>query len=207
LAAKAGTTTTDPEKLKELLFSGISTAENVTEISGRGVGLGAVKKDVEAVGGAVAVISEPGQGTTFQITLPLSLSVIQALVVRVDGQHYGIPASVVDRSIKIPVSQYKKIAGQEVFVLDGAEIPLLALRQKFGLQDENVPYAPAIDNLAVIVTAGEERIGLVVDAIIEASQVIVKPVPAILKNNRAFGGTTILGNGKSALLINPQGLL
>lgn len=207
LAAKAGVATTDPEKLTELLFSGVSTAEQVTEISGRGVGLGSVKKGVEDFGGWIAVISEAGKGTTFRIGLPLTLSVIQALVVKVGGQHYGIPATVIDRSVKIPASQYKTIAGQQVFVLDGIDIPLMVLSQKFGLPESTVPVNPSRRDLAVIVNVGKERIALVVDAIVEASQVIVKPVPDVLKSNRIFGGTTILGNGKSALLLNPQGLL
>ncbi len=206
LAAKAGVTTTDPEELTKLLFSGLSTAEKVTEISGRGVGLGSVKKDVEDFGGWVAVISETGKGTTFRIGLPLTLSVIQALIVMVDGQHYGIPAAAVDRSVRIASSQCIKIAGQEVFVLDGIEIPLLWLRKRFGVEAAS-PASPPKQYLAVIVTVGQERVALIVDAVVGAHQIIVKPVPAVLKTNRAFSGATILGNGKSALLLNLQGLV
>jgi two-component system chemotaxis sensor kinase CheA len=196
--------TTDLATLKKLLFSGISTSETVTQVSGRGVGLEVVKKTIEEFGGRIDVASELGHGTTFTIRLPLTLAVTKALLVRVGSEHYAIPASAVDRSVKITAAQLQKTAGQAAFVLEQTEVPLLYLRDAFHLPP--LP-SPPLDLLAVIITLGTDRIGLVVDEIVEASEIIIKPAPALLQGNPAFAGATILGNGHSALILNPQGLL
>ncbi len=217
VAKKTGVSPTDRAALKKALFSGISTAKAVTQVSGRGVGLEVVKKTIEEFGGSIDVASETGHGTKFTIRLPLTLAIAKALLVAIHSQRYAIPASSVDRSIKIAASQVKRTAGQEAFLLEETEIPLLRLSVAFQLDaqlsaaDINPPEAPASSQppanlLVVIVTAGDERVGLIVDEILEVSEMIIKPVPALLKGNKAFAGATILSDGQSALILNPGGL-
>lgn len=205
LAEKANVETKDEVVLKKLLFSGISTAEKVTQVSGRGVGLGVVKKMVESFGGRIEVLTEKGKGTTFTIKLPLTLAVTKTLLVKVGHETYAIPAVAIDRSLKIKRTDMKKTANQEVFVLDKQEIPLLRLSDRLGMKNPLAEMTEGV--LAVIVESGDEKIGLIVDKIMEASEVIIKPVPAIIKMNTLFSGTTILGDGKAAFIINTQGLV
>lgn len=206
VAEKANLTSDDPEALKKALFSGISTSTKVTQVSGRGVGLEVVKKMVEDFGGEIDVKSVRGQGTTFSLNLPLTLAITKALLIRVGEEQYAIPTSTIDRSIKIDLTQVKKTADQEAIVLDENEVPLFRLKEFFKLSDK---HSPQITNtlLLVILSLRNERMGLVVDEIIEANEFIIKPVPDVLKGNPYFAGTTILGNGQTVLIINPQGLL
>lgn len=206
IAKKAGVTTDDPTALKKLLFSGVSTAKKVTQVSGRGVGLQVVKKMVDSFGGSIDVSSEKGKGTTLTLKLPLTLAIAKAILVQVGQEKYAIPALAIDRSIKLPAAEIKKTADQEAFVLDEHEIPLLRLADAFGLAVREEEKQPK-NLLAVIVGIEDERVGLVVDEIVETLEIIIKPVPEVLKDNRAFAGTTILGDGKAALILNPAGLI
>lgn len=194
---------TDEKDLKKVLFSGISTSEKVTQVSGRGVGLGVVKKNVEEFGGSIDVASQKGKGTTFTLRFPLSLAVTKTLIVQVGSERYAIPVGSVDRSLQINTTDLRKTADQDVFVLEGGEIPLLYLADKFGVEKKELKN----QLLVIIVWINDERVGLVADEIIEVSQMIIKPVPEIMKGNKAFAGTAILGDGQATLLINPQGLL
>ncbi len=206
VAKKTGVSPTDRSALKKALFSGISTAKAVTQVSGRGVGLEVVKKTIEEFGGTIDVASETGHGTKFTIRLPLTLAIAKALLVRVQNERYAIPAASIDRSLKLAAAQVKRTAGQEAFQLEQTEIPLLRLSQAFQLDPQTVDSAPT-DLLVVVITTGEDRVGLVVDEILEVSEMIIKPVPALLKGNKAFAGATILSDGQSALILNPGGLL
>jgi two-component system chemotaxis sensor kinase CheA len=206
LAMKAGVETDNPAELRKLLFSGISTSEAVTQVSGRGVGLQVVKKNIEEFGGSLSVESKAGQGTSFTIRLPLTLAVMKALLVKVGGETYAVTTNTIDRTVRLPADQVQKSGGQEVFVLEGKEVPLIRLDSK--LHPNGTAQTDGLQGLLVIIAkVNDEPVGLVVDGIIEATEVIMKPVPPILKQNAAFAGTTILGNGKSALILNPQGLV
>ena len=194
---------TDEQDLKKVLFSGISTSEKVTQVSGRGVGLAVVKKTVEEFGGSIDVTSEKGKGTTFILKFPLTLAISKTLIIRVGTERYAVPAITIDRSVTVALVNVRKAADQEVFVLEEQEIPLLRLADKFGvIQNEKINHL-----IVVVVFVGDERVGLVVDEVVEAAQMIIKPVPDMLKSNTAFAGVTILGDGRVALLLNPQGLL
>lgn len=203
VAKKAGVETTDPDTLKNLLFSGISTSQAVTQVSGRGVGLGVVKKTIEEFGGSIDVASESGHGTTFIIKLPLTLAVLRALLVRVGQERYAVPVSLVDRSVKLAPARIKGSAKREFFVLDESEVPLIRLANKFQVSSTD----SATGNVAVVAVVDGERVGLLVDDVIETAEIVVKPVPAMLRGNPAFAGVTILGDGQIALIVNPQGLM
>lgn len=198
----------DKNKLKDALFSGISTSEKVTEVSGRGVGLKAVKKNVEGFNGSVDVISESGKGTTFILKFPLTLAIIKTLLVESGGERFVIPTGVIERTLEIDSSLIKKNADQEVFVLGDEDIPLIKLSKKLNLVNKKEETKNQNNQmLTVVVKIGEEKVGLAVDKIIEVSDTLLKPVPDILKGNKMFFGTTILSDGKSALIINPEGIL
>ncbi|HSW66761.1 MAG TPA: chemotaxis protein CheA [Bacillota bacterium] len=215
VAQKAGLPNgeTNSRILREALFSGISTSQTVTQISGRGVGLLAIKKMVDNFGGSIDVSSEPGRGTTFTIKLPLTLAIAKALIVVVGQQHFAIPTLAIDRLVAVPEGAIKKIAEQEVIVLDETEIPLVRLSTKLAglhggppLKDVAAPGQPA-DHLAVIVGENTQQAGLVVDAVQETSDIVIKPVPEVLKNVSGFAGVTILSDGQTALILNIQELL
>lgn len=197
----------EKNKLKDALFSGISTSEKVTEVSGRGVGLKAVKKNVEDFNGSLDVISE-GRGTTFILRFPLTLAIIKALIVESKSQSFAIPTGVIERTLDIEKSFIKKNADQEIFVLDDEDVPLIRLDKKLKLNgQENKSQTNDREELVVVVKIGNEKIGLAVDNIIEVTDTLLKPVPDILKGNNVFFGTTILSSGRSALIISPEGIV
>jgi two-component system chemotaxis sensor kinase CheA len=214
VAQKAGLppTESDPKRLREALFSGISTSTTVTQISGRGVGLAAIKKMVDDFGGTIDVSSQPAKGTAFTIKLPLTLAIAKALVIRVDQRHFAIPTLAVERIASLPAASIKKVAGQEAMILEESDIPLLRLHDRLntGAASPTTTAAtstPAAgDLLVVIVDEGGERLGLIVDAVIETTDIVIKPVPPALKGVRGFSGVTILSDGKTALIINPKEL-
>ncbi|MBI2031910.1 MAG: chemotaxis protein CheW [Candidatus Levybacteria bacterium] len=197
----------EKNKLKDALFSGISTSEKITEVSGRGIGLKAVKKNVEDFNGSLDVISQ-GHGTTFILRFPLTLAIIKTLIIESVSQSFAIPTGVIERTIDIDRSFIKKNADQEVFVLDDEDVPLIRLDEKLNLKDlKNQTKREKKEELVVIVKIGDEKIGLAVDNIVEVTDTLLKPVPDILRGSNIFFGTTILSNGKSALIISPEGIL
>ncbi len=202
IAKKANVDPDDKKALKKALFSGVSTASEVSLISGRGVGLEVVKKTIEEFGGTIDVLSTAGKGTTFTIKLPLAVSVIRTLIVLVDKDYYAIAATVVDASIKISNSEVIKSAGQEAFRYQDQEIPLIRLRSIF----KHPESTNKGDIYVVIVNIDDERLGLVVDKISETLETVIKPLPQLLKAVNVFSGVTIVGDGRSVLLINPRGL-
>lgn len=222
VASKAGLAPTEssPKQLKDALFSGISTSAAVTQISGRGVGLKAIKKMVDDFGGSIDVISETGTGTTFAIKLPLTLAIAKALLVTIGDTHFALPTLAVERIVSVPLGSVKKLADQDAIVLDEIDIPLLRLETQLAALREaghgpsvsngdKIPSAtvndPAAELLAVII-GDSDKIGLIVDSVLEATDIVIKPVPAALKGLRGFSGVTILSDGTAALIINPQEL-
>jgi two-component system chemotaxis sensor kinase CheA len=201
---------TNSRALKDALFSGISTSQAVTQISGRGVGLTVVKKMIDNFGGSIDVVSEPGKGTLFMIRLPLTLAIVKALIVTVNHKHFAIPTLAIERLEHVPVAAVRKIADQEAFVLDGAEVPLIRLIAKLApLAVVPLPAetTPTKDLLVVVVGEADDRLGLVVDGVLSTTEIVIKPVPDILKGVGGFSGVTILSSGQTALILNPQELL
>lgn len=186
----------------ELVFAGISTAETVTSISGRGVGMKAVRETVEGLGGQITVDSLPDQGTTFTLRFPLSLAISKALLVDVGPARYAIPANTIKRIVAVSANSLQMSADQPVFVLDKSEVPLVNLEQILGQSayDKKL-QAEAIT--AVIVGADSDRTGLVVDTVADVVDIIMKPLPEALRGSKFFVGTTILENGQTCLVINP----
>lgn len=192
--------------MQDLVFAGISTAETVTSISGRGVGMKAVRETVESLGGQITVDSEPGQGTTFTLRFPLSLAISKALLVDVGSAQYSIPANTIKRIVAVAADSVQMSADQQVFILDKTEVPLVHLGQVLGQPANDKAIQPAALT-AVIVGSDSERAGLVVDRVADVVDIIMKPLPEALRGSKFFVGTTILENGQTCLVINPQAVV
>ncbi len=183
------------EQLLNLLFvPGFSTAENVTDVSGRGVGLDAVKTVVERLGGRVKILSEKGKGTKVTISLPPTVAIIKALVVRVGAELYAIPLSNVLKVVSVRESNIETIHNQKVLYIRNEIIPILWLRETFGMNGKN--KGKTLEEVAVIVDKEGESLGLVVDSIIDRQEIVIKPPDGYLSKIKGIGGFTILGNGK-----------
>jgi two-component system chemotaxis sensor kinase CheA len=187
---------TNREILDIIFMPGFSTATNVTEVSGRGVGMDVVRRKIADIRGEVELDSKPGQGTVTTIKLPLTLSIIDGLLVKIHDVYYVIPLTSVD---KIYAADHSKVYNtfNNLIVLDGEQIPFFYLRNEFEL-DENTITGEQI----IIVRYEDKRIGLVVDSVIGEYQAVLKPLGKYYKNQEIISGATILGDGTIALVID-----
>lgn len=187
------------EEAIELLFSpGFSTASNVTDISGRGVGLDVVKTKIESLSGEIFVDSKPGQGTRFRIKLPLTLAIIQALMVSVRDEIYAIPLSSVDETTMITAKDIKMVQNQEVIMLRGSVLPLYRLAHLLdttGLADSEEMYV-------VVVRKAERQIGLVVDSLIGQQEIVIKSLGKLLTGIPGLAGAIVAGDGNVRLILD-----
>ncbi len=185
------------KELLELIFlPGFSTATNVTEVSGRGVGMDVVRRKIADIRGEVEIESKLGIGTTTTIKLPLTLSIIDGLLVKIHDTYYIIPLSSVD---KIYATEHNKVANtfNQLIILDGVQLPFFYLRKEFDLEEYNAPMEQII-----VVRYEDKRIGLVVDSVVGEYQAVLKPLGKYYKNQEIISGATILGDGTIALVID-----
>ncbi len=196
---------TPPPEVCSLLFKGFSTKNEVSETSGRGVGMTIIKKFADSIGGRVLVESPlpNGPGTRFTLELPLTLAIITALLVETVGNTLAIPFGSIERSVSIALSDIKRLGDREVTVLEGRDIPLSRIKILSGQENKDDKK----QELVVIVKRGDSTAGLVVDKLIEEQEIIVKPLAPILRSIKGFSGSTILGNGKTVLVLDVVGLL
>ncbi|MBN1411390.1 MAG: chemotaxis protein CheA [Spirochaetales bacterium] len=187
-----------------LIFEpGFSTAQKVTNVSGRGVGLDVVRKKIEKLNGSVSVWSEKGKGTKIIIRLPLTLAIIQGLLVKVSQETYAIPITSVIESLRIKLDEIKFIDNYEVFNLRDDVLSLIRLNNLFNLASEKEkPYY-----YIVVVGAGDNKVGLMVDSLIGEEDVVIKPLKDKFSNSPGIAGATILGDGTVALIIDVGKLL
>jgi two-component system chemotaxis sensor kinase CheA len=194
---------TDVEAFQLIFEAGFSTAKAITAISGRGVGLDVVKRSIEKLNGTVTVHSEKGKGTKFTIKLPLTLAIIQGLLVRVGPEIYSIPITSVIESLRIKPAGIKKIDNYEVFNIRNDVLSLLRLNQLFGIKTEvNDEY-----NFIVIVGTAEKKMGFMVDSLIGEEDVVIKPLRDQYTNSPGIAGASILGDGSVSLIIDVPQLL
>ena len=189
-------------EILELVFlPGFSTSKVVTEVSGRGVGMDVVKRKIMELRGEVEVDSEIGVGTTITIKLPLTLSIIDGLLVRVHETNYVIPLSSVD---KIYAVQHEKVVDQfnDVVVLDGRQVPFFNLRKEFSL-----PEFPDKMEQVIVVNYEERKVGFVVDLVVGEYQAVLKPLGRHYKNQDMISGATILGDGTVALVMDTNRII
>ena len=181
----------------ELIFApSVSTATAVTEVSGRGVGMDVVKRDVEALRGKVDIATEPRTGTTITLSIPQTLSIVECLVVKVGPNRYSIPLSSVEECVEL-APQPAFANGSDVLDLRGDLVPFLRLRELF-----DVPGAPPPYEKIVIVSTGQRRAGLVVDSLIGNNQTVIQPMSPLHRNVRSFLGATIMGDGEVVLVLD-----
>ncbi|WP_342305769.1 chemotaxis protein CheA [Methanolobus sp. ZRKC5] len=190
----------DTDALNIIFMPGFSGAKTVTDISGRGVGMDAVKTKIEALGGSVKISSVPGQGSIMKLQLPLTVAIIQSLMVTVADETYAIPLGNVIRDVGIKASDIKTIEGKEVVLLRGEVLPLLRLHDVLDCTTEQEEKQNLI---VVVVEKMGNNIGLVVDGLLGQQEVIIKTLDnKILKNMKGFAGATILGDGSVALILD-----
>jgi two-component system chemotaxis sensor kinase CheA len=182
------------QEIKELIFApGFTTAESVTDLSGRGVGMDVVKISIESVRGEIILDSQIGVGTEVTLRLPLTLSIVDGLLVQVGLVKYAIPLLAIDRCIEIKSTEISKNSNGFLFT-DNEKLPYFDLREKFKTNITEV----------VIVWSDGDKFGLIVDHIIDEVQVVLKPLGKYYKQSEMFSGATILGDGIVALVIDPE---
>jgi two-component system, chemotaxis family, sensor kinase CheA len=191
-------------ELIELIFTpGFSTADEVSDLSGRGVGMDVVKKNITALKGVFDVDSTAGQGTKFTIKLPLTLAIIQALLVRVARELYAIPLDSVLESQRVEMSEVRTIGGNEVITLRGQVVPLLRISDVFALGGKRDP-----EKLMVVIVGLQGRqVGLVVDSFEGEQEIVIKPLSDVVGRVSGISGATILGNGSISLIVDVHSLV
>jgi two-component system chemotaxis sensor kinase CheA len=190
-----------PEEAFQILFNpGFSTSQNITDVSGRGVGLDVVKTKIESLSGEIFVDSQPGQGTRFRIKLPLTLAIIQALMISVCDEIYAIPLGSVDETTMIKSEDIKMVQNQEVIVLRGNVLPLFRLASLLEIPGEAA--ANKDEMYVVIVRKAERQIGLVVDTLIGQQEIVIKSLGKILAGIPGIAGAIVAGDGFVRLIID-----
>jgi two-component system chemotaxis sensor kinase CheA len=193
---------TDREIYNLIFHPGLSTAENVTKFSGRGVGMDVVKKGIEALRGTVEIDSEKGFGTTVRIRLPLTLAIIDGFMFTVEDAKFIIPLEMVIECLELS-GKIKEASDKRNYInLRGEVLPYVRLRDVFGLLGNN----PEIEYV-VIVKYGQEKLGIVVDSLKGEVQTVIKNLGVFYKNIKHISGATILGDGNVALILDIQHLL
>lgn len=194
----------------ELIFvSGLSTAKEITDISGRGVGLDIVRNNIERLNGAISVETHPGQGTLFQINLPLTLAIIPTLLVQVVKGIFAIPLVTVTETLRMRTSEIHTITGRPVIRLRDRVLPVLRLADVFDIHSSSGSKDGETSDYVyiVVVQAGKTQAGLVVDRLVGEQEVVVKSLSALLGDISGISGAAILGDGQVALILDIQGIL
>lgn len=192
----------DDREAMELIFApGFSSAEKITDISGRGVGMDVVRTNIKNLKGSVNTYSEVGKGTRFTLSLPLTLAIIDALMVNVSGQMYAIPLDAVSETTKIEFERLTDVKGRKAVTLRGEVLGIVELSEMLGLPRTD----PLPDVLSVVVIHdNERRLGLVVDQLLERQEIVIKPLGAYLGDLKGISGATIMGDGSVILILDPH---
>lgn len=196
---------TDKEVYNLLFASGFSTAEKISDISGRGVGLDVVKTKIQMLGGHVQVDSKPGVGSKFSVQLPLTLSIISAMLVRLGSEKYAIPLSSIVETSAIQKKQIRNIHGNKMVDYRNSVIPLVSLSTLFEVPDFNEDLEDETE--IVVVRKGDKQVALMVDEFIGQQEIVLKTLGKYLTGLFAISGATILGDGQVALIIDPNALI
>jgi len=200
ISAEEGENITEHEAYQLLFAPGLSTSDEITDISGRGVGMDAVKGKVESLGGRISIESEKGRGTTIKVKLPITLAIVLALLVKIDGNTYAIPLESVDETIRVEKDQVDVVNGGLVTMLRGSILNLIDARKFYGLPERQ----GVEDHSVVVMRTGFRRIGFIVDDFVGQQEIVIKN---LVNRGRTkiewFSGGTILGDGSVALIVDP----
>ena len=194
----------DKDVIGLLFLPSFSTSEKVTDVSGRGVGLDVVKSKIESLSGEVEVKTKLGEGSTFIIRLPLTLAIIQALMVEVGGEKYAIPLGSIQTIEDVEPAEIKYVQAKEVINLRGTVIPLIRLNE---VLDNESTKKPDENLLVIIVKKGDKLAGLVVDELMGQQEIVIKSLGNYINKNKIISGATILGDGEIALILDTNALL
>lgn len=195
----------DADAVRLIFLPGFSTADKITDVSGRGVGMDVVRSKIESLGGHVDVETKIDEGSVFKIKLPLTLAIIQALLVKVAKEMYAIPLGSIDRTINITQEDIKTVQNKEVIVLRGQIIPIIRLGDVL-----NVPREDGEENddiFVVVVHIGERKAGIVVDNLIGQQEIVIKTLGKLLAGLKVISGATVLGDGRVALILDVSALM
>ncbi len=199
----------DKEAVDLLFMPAFSTAEKISDVSGRGVGLDVVKNKIEGLGGDVEVVTKLGEGTTFIVRLPLTLAIIQALMVDVSGEKYALPLNSVVTIEEIVPDDIKYVHTKEVINLRGTVIPIVRLNEVLDVEPPQDDESTFDDEglIVVIVKKGDKQAGLVIDKLLGQQEIVIKPLGKYIRVPKLISGATILGNGEVALIIDSNTLI
>jgi two-component system chemotaxis sensor kinase CheA len=195
----------------QLIFQpGFSTAEKVTNVSGRGVGMDVVKTNIERIGGTIDLVNQPGQGMSVRIKIPLTLAIIPALMVTAGGSRYAIPQINLTELVRLEGDdareRIERVYGAPVYRLRGALLPLVFLSERLGIAGAQEQCTEHEVVNIVVLQAHDQQFGLVVDRVCDTEEIVVKPLGRQLKGIREYAGATILGDGAVALILDVPGL-
>ncbi len=201
---EAGVELSEGEIFALIFQPGFSTADKITDVSGRGVGMDVVRKQVQKLRGRIDVISKPGEGTTFLLKLPLTLAIIDGLVVGVGDQRYIVPIFAVREMLRPAEEAISTIHGrQEMAMVRGSLIPVIRLHQRFHVKPKNQhPW----ESLLIVTESGSKLFGLMVDELIGKQEVVIKSLGEGMRNIAGVAGGAILGDGRVGLILDPEGL-
>ena len=204
ITPEQGESMSEKDIINLLFHAGFSTAKQISDVSGRGVGLDVVKSKIESLSGEVEVKSKLGEGSTWIIRLPLTLAIIQALMVIVGGEKYAISLGSIQTIEDISPSEIKLVQNSEVIHLRGTVIPIIRLNKELDIESSK---APDENMVVVIVKKGEKLAGLVVDELIGQQEIVIKSLGKYINGNKLISGATILGDGEVALIIDANTLM
>lgn len=208
LTAERGEQITDEEAINLIFLPGFSTAQKVTDISGRGVGMDVVKSNVRKLNGSVSVTSAVGQGSIFTIKLPLTLAIIDALLMRAGGQVFALPGTSVEETLLVPRETLAHLTRRKAINLRGEVLGIARLRELLHFKDAPGGLADTADELpVVVVSTGGRRMGIIVDAFLRRQEMVIKPLAPYLASLPGISGASILGDGGVVLILDPAELL
>ncbi len=204
ISKEEGASLSDQQVFELIMSSGFSTADNISDISGRGVGMDVVKTTIESLGGSISIDSIEGEGSTFSIQLPLTLSIISVMLVELQKEKYAIPLSSIIETAIIKKSDILNAHNQKVIDFRGKVVPLVFLEEVFEVPGEKVDQ----EFLSIIIVRkGDKMAGLVVDSFIGQQEVVLKSLGNYLNDIFAISGATILGDGQVALILDCNALI
>ena len=193
-----GSVLSEPELFQLIFAPGFSTAQSVTSVSGRGVGMDVVKREIDSLGGSVSVSSVRGAGTKITLRIPLTLAIIEGLLVRIGNEHFVVPLASVDGCIELKKDDCVAAGdGRRILTYRNEILPYVGIRELYDVPGE----APDIEQI-VVVNAQEARVGFVVDEVVGDYQTVIKPLGRMFKNAEGISGATILGDGTVALIVD-----
>ncbi|MFW6021165.1 MAG: chemotaxis protein CheA, partial [Guyparkeria sp.] len=197
---------TDQECFELILHPGFSTKDQISDISGRGVGMDVVKTAITKLSGTISIDSEPGEGTQINIKVPLTLAILPTLMVIVSGRKYAIPLSVVNEIFEMADKEVNVVDGQSTITVRDRAVPLFRMTDWLALRGES-PGTRCETDQVVMVQHGAQLMALVVDSVIGQEEVVIKPLGELLRVVEGFAGATITGDGHIALILDLPGMV